>query len=182
MQAQVFTAYEGYLRASEKETIHKRYTAAESEKERNTVEPCVACPCTQRASANIGTFPSAIVLPKQKPWRSQLGKNSSLTSPSLPPSLSHNQWSTHWLMEWALQLRLKRGIWIASPPPGSSELLSLLKRFVAMLSRLCHFHSSAAALLFHLSSALWAPCGRPADSSWTWGESQQQRRGRSALI
>lgn len=36
--------------------------------------------------------------------------------------------------------------------PGSSEPRGLLKRLVAMLSRLHHFASGTAALLFHLSS------------------------------
>lgn len=71
----------------------------------------MASPCTQRASSNIDAFPSAIVLPKQKPEDHSL-ENSSLTSPSLP--LIRNQWATHWLMERTLELRLKRGIWIAS--------------------------------------------------------------------
>lgn len=90
-----------------------------------------------------------------------------------PPSLTQAQWWTLWLEEWTL----RRRIWTASP---ASEASSLLKRFVAGCPGPCHFHSSAAALLFHLSSAL---CSRPADSSWTWGESQQEeRRGRGVLM
>lgn len=72
-QAQVFTAYKGYSRGSEEETVHKHYTA-ELEKERDTVELCMACPCTHRASSNIDAFPSAIVLPKQKPEDHSLEK------------------------------------------------------------------------------------------------------------
>lgn len=64
----------------------------EREKERDTSELCMACPCTYRASSNIDAFPSAIVLPQQKP------DNHSQTLPS-----PHNRWSTPQLVEWTLK-------------------------------------------------------------------------------
>lgn len=66
MQAQVFITHKSHWRASEKETIHKHYTAAESE-ECDTIELCNTCLSLQQVSANIDAFPSAIVLQKQKP-------------------------------------------------------------------------------------------------------------------
>lgn len=64
MQAQVFITYTATGEA-QKETIHKHDTAAESAKERDTVELCQASLSTQQLFANIDAFPSAIVLQKQ---------------------------------------------------------------------------------------------------------------------
>lgn len=159
MQAQVFTL--GYLKGSEEETAHKRYTAAELEKEHDTVELCMACPCTQRASANIDAFPSAIVLPKQKLQDHSLEKKqqpniSPLTS-SLP--LTHSQRSTLWLMEWTLQLKLKGRIWTASLAwiLWTTEALETICRHVVQrcaifipvqpfCSSTCHLHSELPAV------------------------------------
>lgn len=162
MQAQVFTL--GYLKGSEEETAHKRYTAAELEKEHDTVELCMACPCTQRASANIDAFPSAIVLPKQKLQDHSLEKNSSLTSPpSLPPSPSliasdrhSDSWNEHFSWSW----KDASGQHLLH---GSSEPQRLLKRFVAMLSSAVpfSFQCSRSALppvictLSSLQSTCW---------------------------
>lgn len=57
-----------------REGNHSQHYTAESDTEHDTVELCMACPCSQRASANIDTFPSAVVLPKQKPEDHSLEK------------------------------------------------------------------------------------------------------------
>lgn len=73
-------------------------------------------------------------------------------------------------MAWALQLRQKRGIWTASPA-FNFWTREPLETFCRHGVQALPFHSSTDTLLFHLSCALCAFYGRPADSYWTWGKS-----------
>lgn len=84
MQAQVSITQKSYWRGSEEETIHKHYTAAESE-ECDTIELCNTCLSLQQVSANIDAFPSAIVLQREKPEDHNLEKKNSSPTP-LPHS------------------------------------------------------------------------------------------------
>lgn len=113
-------------------------------------ELCTTCPCMLRAPSNIEAFPSAIVKSLKI---TALGKKKNVPPP--PPLHLRG------LMDGLVSGASASGRHLLS---GSSELSGLLKRPVAMLSRRRHFHSNRAALPFHLSSALWTPRGRPADS------------------
>lgn len=151
----------GLLRRVHGRKAYTNITQQESEKERDTVALLRGVSVQAVSLLNIDAFPSAIVSAATGALRiaARAKKKNSRPKIALPPTPPHssppvidNPGSRN--EHFGCSRKEASGQHLL--PVSPSELWSLWKRVVAMLSRPCHFHSRAAALLFHLSSALRA--------------------------